>query len=117
MANRLVPSSVSVGFSAQVKGSGPQDTGISSIDHDVDRVIGASAQQSWKGIVARVEEKRRVIANNPGSTGYDLSKQMDGTYRVMAPEERRAAELGRKVHAQAIEAIKADGGSVSSEDI
>lgn len=108
MADRMVPENVSVAFSARVKGMGPQDTGVASIDHDVDRVIGEDARQKWNGIRQRVKDKIQVIQSNPGSTGFDLSRQTDGTYRVMDPEERKAAELGRKVHADAMRIIKAD---------
>jgi len=88
---------------------------MASIDHDVDRVIGIDAKQKWNGIISRVEDKRRVIASNPGSTGYDLSRNDDGSYRVMTPVERQAAELGRKVHASAIGVIKAEGQKLSKD--
>ena len=79
----------------------PQNTGVSAIDHQVDRVIGRDADRQWKAIAVRQTRKRKVMASNPGSTGFDLSRTFDDDYRVMRPEERRAAETARGLHQEA----------------
>ena len=58
-------------------------------------------------IAERQALKRKVIRDNPGATGFDLSKTHDGDYRVMKPEERRAAETARGVHRKAMDAVEA----------
>lgn len=99
MAPRDVPSNVSVAYAGSTSGSGPQNTGLSSLDGNYDRVIGTDAKQKWGTVRERQNDKRRFLASNPGATGHDLSKLPDGTYRVMAPEERAAAEKGRHIRA------------------
>jgi len=91
-----------------VGGPRPQNTGIHSIDYNADRTIGRDAEERKKVIQERQAYKRSVIRDNPGSTGHDLSRVRDteGGYRVMKPEERKAAEAGRKVHRQAVNAIE-----------
>jgi hypothetical protein len=69
-------------------------------------VIGRDAERKWQAISERQKHKRGVITSNPGSTGFDLSRTHDGDYRVMAPEERRAAETARRVHRTAMTAFE-----------
>lgn len=95
----------SFGFAHAPNGAQPQNTGISGIDHSWDRTVGRDAEARWKGINERVDRKRKVLADNPGSTGFDLSRQNDGGYRVMRPEERKAAETGRDLHHEALRRI------------
>ena len=83
-----------------VGGPRPQNTGVYSIDYNADRVIGRDAEQKWSVINQRQALKRRVLADNPGATGYDLSRTHDGNYRVMKPEERRLSEAARATHAK-----------------
>lgn len=89
-----------------VGGPRPQNTGVYSIDYNADRVIGRDAAQRWEAISQRQADKRRLLADNPGKTGHDLSRNEDGSYRVMKPEERRAVETARTIHKQAQEALK-----------
>lgn len=90
-----------------VGGPRPQNTGVHSIDYNADRVIGRDAEQKWKVIEGRQAHKRAVIKDNPGSTGFDLSRTHDGGYRVMRPEERRASESARQIHKKALDSIEA----------
>lgn len=78
-----------------VGGARPQNTGVHGIDYNYDKVIGEDAARKWDLIAKRQEHKRSVIRNNPGSTGYDLSRTVDGDYKVMKPEERKMSETGR----------------------
>jgi hypothetical protein len=36
--------------------------------------------------------------HSQGATGWDLSRNPDGTYRVMSAEERAASERSREFH-------------------
>ena len=90
-----------------VGGPRPQNTGVHSIDYNADRVIGRDAEQRWRTIGDRQQYKQKVIRNNPGATGFDLSRTLDGDYKVMQAAERRAAENARSVHRQAMDAIEA----------
>lgn len=91
---------------SQTKGMAPPNTGTSH-DWNYDKVIGRDAEQKHKIIQERQAHKREVIRDNPGSTGHDLSRTHDSTYRVMKPEERKASEAGRAVHKKAMAAIDA----------
>lgn len=90
-----------------VGGPRPQNTGVHAIDYNADRVIGRDAEQRWKTIAERQKHKIGVLRDNPGATGFDLSRTHEGDYRVMKPEERKAAETGRRIHKQAMNAIEA----------
>lgn len=89
-----------------VGGPRPQNTGVYSIDYNADRVIGRDSEQRWRAIAQRQADKRKLLADNPGATGHDLSRNHDGSYRVMKPEERKAVETARGIHKQAQEALK-----------
>jgi putative FmdB family regulatory protein len=83
---------------------GPQNTGASSIDHDVDVVIGRSAKTNLREYQKRADYKRRVIAAN-NTTGDHLSRLDDGEYFVMTEQERVAAKKARLKHQAAMKRI------------
>lgn len=88
-------------FSHTPEGPTPQNTGVSGVDLEVDRVIGRDAEKQWAAVAARQDRKQQVLAANPGATGFDLSRTPDNDYRVMEPEERQAAETARRLHQDA----------------
>lgn len=92
---------------SQTRGLAPPNTGTSD-DYNYDKVIGRDAARRWENIRQRVERKKQVIKENPGSTGDDLSRNHDGTYRVMSRQERSASEAGRAIGAEVQKAIKAE---------
>jgi len=92
---------------SQTRGTAPSNTGTSD-DWNYDKTIGRDAAKRWEHIGQRMDRKRRVIADNPGSTGYDLSRNPDGSYRVMQPAERAASEAGRAIGAEVQKAIQAE---------
>ena len=72
----------------------PQNTGASSVDHDVDVVVGRDSQLRLAEMQKRQDLKQRVIhANN--TTGDNLSRTPDGDYFVMTESERIAAKKAR----------------------
>ena len=89
-----------------VGGPRPQNTGVHGLDYNADRIIGRDAEQRWKTIAARQSEKRHVLKENPGTTGFDLARSHEGGYRVMKPEERKAAETARNLHRLAVVVIE-----------
>ena len=103
-AEPLVPSQVQGHFSKEVTGPMPQNTGIQGLDAHIDRVIGQSAKQGFDTIFERVQDKKDFIAAT-GASGKDLSKNPDGTYRVMSPEERAAHERSQANHKAAMRLI------------
>ena len=98
----LMPSAPQFVFESNTQSLAPTNTGASSVDHNFDRIIGAGSRKLWGRIVKRHAHKRKVIRENPGISGFDLSRTPDGDYRVMKPDERRAAETGRNLHHKAI---------------
>jgi len=102
-ASRQV-SAPSFKFSHSPDAPGPQNTGASSVDHDVDVVIGRSAKANLAVCQKRSDYKRRVIhANN--TTGDNLSRLDDGDYFVMSEQERIAAKIARLKHQEAMKRI------------
>lgn len=99
----VVPSKVQGHFNHEVTGPMPQNTGIAGLDAHIDRVIGQSAKQGRDVIDQRVREKQQVLANNPGATGHDLSRNPDGSYRVLKPKERGVHERSQKIHGAAMD--------------
>lgn len=94
-----------------VGGPRPQNTGVHAIDYGMDRVIGRDSEQRWKTISERQTHKQNVLRSSPGATGFDLSRTHEGTYRVMRPEERKAAEAARRVHHTAMNTLSAPKNS------
>lgn len=98
----VVPSQVQGHFNHDVTGPGPQNTGIQGLDAHIDRVIGQSAKQGREIIDQRVREKKEILANNPGVSGHDLSRNPDGSYRVLTPEERGVHDRSQAIHETAM---------------
>lgn len=101
-AEQAVPSEVSGHFNHEVTGPGPQNTGIHGLDTDYDKVIGQHAKQGWTVVEERVREKRRVMAEEGVEDGEQLSRNLDGSYRVLTPEERGVHDRGLNVHRAAM---------------
>jgi len=98
-ADRQLAATASVAYeNSDPQGLGPQATGVEALDFDFDHVVAEDARKHWAVVEARSEHKRGVLANNPGATGADLSKQNDGSYIVMKPNERRAVENARTIN-------------------
>jgi len=105
-APRVVPEDVAGVFNQEVTGPVPQNTGLSQYDAHVDRVIGKSADQGRKVIARRQKEKEQVLDGIPGVTPDDLSRNPDGTYRVMTPEERGVHERANTINSLAMKTLK-----------
>jgi hypothetical protein len=101
-APRMMPTDLNGTFNLQVDGPGPQNTGVAQLDAHIDRVIGQSANQGWSMIDKRVRDKKEVLAHHPEATGYDLSRNVDGSYRVLKPEERRIHDRANALHREAL---------------
>ena len=98
MASRDLPSgSAHVGFSTQGQTGGPTTTGFAGVDHEADRALGAYSSRKWEEIRHRTREKEDLIRVT-GVTGHDLTRNHDGTYGIMRPEERAASERARNWH-------------------
>ena len=82
----------------------PQNTGATSVDHDVDVVIGRSAQQNLREYQKRQDQKRGVITANH-TTGDHLSRLDNGEYFVMTEQQRVAAKKARLQNQEATRMI------------
>ena len=113
-ASRQV-SAPSFTFAHRPGAPGPQNTGATTVDHDVDVVIGRSAKANLLEFQKRSDYKRRVIdANN--TTGDNLSRLDDGEYFVMTEQERIGAKKARLKNQEAMQRIqdwKRQGGRSS----
>jgi len=100
-ATWVMPKGVSISFKPKTEGMGPQNTGVSSWDHNADRVIGEDARKNWATAGERSKQKQDLLRSSPGKTGNDLARNLDGTYRIMGEKERQtsdAATSARQLH-------------------
>lgn len=112
-ASWVMPKAVSISFKPKTTGIGPQNTGVSSWDANPDRVIGESARQNWAVADARSRHKQEILRDHPGKTGADLARNLDGSYRVMGGDERKAADTAtsaRQLHWDVAQKIKEKTG-------
>lgn len=93
-------------FAHRPDGPRPQNTGASSVDHDIDVIIGRSAEQNLREFQKRQDHKRRVIAAND-TTGDHLSRLDGGDYFVMTEQERVAAKKARLLNQDVMHRIQA----------
>lgn len=108
MADRVLPQGVNVSVSAGNADLSKDTVGLSGVDYNFDRAVGESSQKNWDKIQERQRDKMELArANNV--TGWDLSRNLDGTYRVMKPEERAASERSREFHFKALDKLKKEG--------
>ncbi len=108
MAARIMPSDVQGVFNQEVSGPVPQNTGLASLDEHIDRVIGQSAAQGRMVHSQRVEVKRELLRDNPGATGYDITKLPDGSFDIMSEKDRKAHDKAKKINSMAMKAIEQD---------
>lgn len=95
-----------------VGGPRPQNTGVHSIDYNADRVIGRDAEARRKVIDERSRRKDEVMRDarksGLGVTSRDqLVRTSENDYRVITEAERQAANQGRALHKQALDAVAA----------
>lgn len=102
-ASRMAPSSISGHFHKSVTGPIPQNTGIHDLDTHIDRVIGQSAQQGKDVIEKRQALKRKILNQNPKSTGSDLSRNLDGSYRILDKKEKGVHDRANKINKMAMD--------------
>lgn len=79
-------------------GPKPQNTGASTIDHDIDRMIGESARKNTIEYQQRQDYKLGRIHEEKLAAGDFLTRREDGSYGVMTDQERRAAKTARILH-------------------
>jgi hypothetical protein len=100
----MMPKDVNGVFNQPVTGIGPQNTGVASLDTSIDRVIGTSAKQGWDQAELRRREKLKVLAET-GAPPDALSRNPDGSYRVMSPEERGVLDRAIRINDAASRAL------------
>jgi len=89
----------------------PQNTGVHSIDYNMDRTIGRAAAEQWKVVEERKAHKDRVLRHEreAGSvvTNDALVRTPDGDYRTIQEPERKAVNSARTLHHEATTKIEA----------
>lgn len=101
-------------FAHVPEGPVPQNTGVSSVDHDVDLVVARSSQQNLREMAARQDYKKRLM-HQRNATGGHLARvptgEVDGRgrdiddYWVMSNAEKRLTEQVRPLAHQAARQI------------
>lgn len=101
-AHRLV-SGANHTFAHTPTGPVPQNTGVSSIDHSYDRVIGRDAAAKWRTIEDRKSYKDGIVRDErkagKGVENQHLVRTRDGAgdYRVVKEPERQEINARRQV--------------------
>lgn len=113
-AHRLLPAGIKGVFALTTSGIGPQNTGVSEYDMNVDRVIGNDAKKAWTAIEDRNGQKQEALRDNPGATPYDLSLNPDGTYRMMKPKEKQIHARAFTINQLAMQKKKDESGQPGS---
>jgi len=93
-------------FAHAPRAPAPTNTGASSVDHDVDVVIGRDSQLRLAEMHKRQDFKRGIMRSNQLETGEKLSRLDDGDYFVMNDEEQVAAKRARVLNSEAMIQIK-----------
>lgn len=81
----------------------PQNTGVSSFDAHVDRVIGSSSQEGWEYQEKRDAIKRSVLQANPGARREDLSAVGEGDWEIMPKPLTEKVKRARTINALAMQ--------------
>lgn len=108
----MMPDHLTSVWNKEVTGPLPQNTGIHDLDTHIDRVIGQSAVQGWDVAQRRVRLKRQVMSQT-GATGHDLSRNPDGSYRVLSESERAVHDRANQINKLAMDHRKKQGESSS----
>lgn len=95
------PTAASHTFAHTPTGPVPQNTGVSAIDHNYDRVIGRDAEAKWKIIEQRNAEKNRLIRHEReagravGREHLVPTGEAPGVYRTITEAERKSVNKRR----------------------
>jgi hypothetical protein len=92
-------------FAHRPSGPAPTNTGASTVDHDLDVIIGRDSQLRLGEMLKRQDRKRSVMRAHGLETGHRLSRLDEGDYCVMTEEEQLAAKRARVVNQDAMRAI------------
>lgn len=115
VAKKLV-SAANHSFSHIPTGPFPQNTGVSQIDHNYDRVIGRDAEQKWAAIEKRNAGKDRIIRHEQeagrGITRDHLvpTAEGPGAYRTVTEPERKSINARRETAVDVRKNITAPSG-------
>ena len=93
-------------FAHQPAALAPTNTGASSVDHEVDVMVGRDSAARLEEMMKRQDRKRGVMRANGLETGHRLSRLPDGDYFVMSEEERGAAKRARILNQDATKRIQ-----------
>lgn len=113
----LLPDNVNGSFNLSATGPVPQNTGVSDFDANVDRVIGKSSEQGWDHQNNRYRRKLDVLSRNPGKDGQDIAINPDGSYRVLAEEEKAASSKAHGINNEAMRRINRYKRSIRSPTV
>jgi hypothetical protein len=93
-------------FAHQPGALAPTNTGASSVDHDVDVVVGRDSALRLAEMQKRQDHKRGVMRAANLEDGKRLSRLPDGDYFVMTAKEEKVATGARGLHNEAMRRIK-----------
>jgi len=92
----------------------PQNTGASSVDHDVDLIVARSSQANLREMQARQDYKKRLM-HRQGVSGWHVARTPTGEvddrgrhiddYWVMSEDEKKLADKARPMAQRAAQQI------------
>jgi hypothetical protein len=102
----MLPSTCSFTFQQPSTGGLPPNSGVTSVDQEIDRIIGQDAQEKWAVIDQREAHKREILRESPKHSNADLSMNPDGSFRVMDSQEKQSKNSMRVLFETAVEQAK-----------
>jgi hypothetical protein len=103
-APRWIPEDVCGTFNLETKGMNPQNTGVQQVDTNWDRVIGKDSETKWTGFAAHYKDKEKFMREH--GVGRDsISRNPDGSYRVLKPEEKGVHQRAIQINKAAMDAV------------
>ncbi|MEL7340919.1 MAG: FmdB family zinc ribbon protein [Bacteroidota bacterium] len=102
----FVASESSYQFHTDLKpGLTPQNTGVSQLDREADRIIGRDSEKSWAIINRRTQAKEEIMEAYGLNSKLALARTPDGDYEPMTSPELRAVSAARNLHNKATSII------------
>jgi putative FmdB family regulatory protein len=116
VVQRNMPGGMNYTINQSVTGPIPQNSGYSGIDANVDRVVGRDAEDKWKVIDTRDTAKRELLRQSDTEEKSRLSRNPDGTYRVMDDTEAETSDRVQLFNNVAMGLLKSRKRKLSSAD-
>lgn len=78
------------------------NTGVDSLDRDVDKRVGRDAKDRWEQVKDRFSRKREVQRQHGGESAVAVKRTLDGDYQPLSQTEAAESKSLRREYAEAV---------------